>query len=199
MNTTEPSPLAGTSLLIGVSGGIAAFKTAALVSQLVQCGATVQVVATGAARRFIGDATFAALTGRPVVSELFDDRFPLGAHIELARDAGLLLIAPATADCIAKMATGQADDLLSTIYLCFAGPTLAAPAMNVRMWQQPSVQRNVQQIQEDGVEIIAPQDGWLSCREQGAGRMAEPDALLRAIEQRLAREGFPRQGKPSDR
>ena len=164
----------GRRLVIGVTGGIAAYKTAALVSQLVQTGAEVTVVMTAAARQFVAPATFAALTGRPVAMDVFDERFPLGAHIQLATDAHLLCIAPASADCLGKLAHGLADDLLSTLYLCFPGPVLAAPAMNDRMWQHPAVQRNVQRLRDDGVHFVDPDAGWLSCRQSGVGRMAEP-------------------------
>lgn len=172
-------------IIIGVTGGVAAFKTAALVSQLAQADYRVTTVMTEAATRFVGAATFAALSGRPVAREIFDPGYPLGAHIELADRARLLCVAPATADAIAKFATGAGDDLLSTLYLCFEGPVLVAPAMNSQMWNQPSVQRNVQQIAEDGVHLIAPGEGWLSCRQRGAGRMAEPDQIRQAIEQHL--------------
>jgi phosphopantothenoylcysteine decarboxylase/phosphopantothenate--cysteine ligase len=168
-------------LVIGVSGGIAAYKSAMLVSQLVQSGAEVNVVLTPAAERFVGPATFAALTGRPVASEVFDSRFPLGAHIELARRAELLCIAPASAGRLGKLAQGLADDLLSTLYLCFTGPVLLAPAMNDRMWQHPAVQRNVEQLRGDGVYFVDPTSGWLSCRQSGPGRMAEPETILAAI------------------
>jgi phosphopantothenoylcysteine decarboxylase len=174
-------------LLIGVSGGIAAYKTAALVSQLVQAGAGVTVVMTPAAGKFIGEATFAALTGRPVSTSAFDDpRHPLGGHITLAREAELLCVAPATADILAKFAHGIADDLLSTLYLSFTGPVLLAPAMNCEMWEKPAVQRNVEQLQADGAEMIGPEEGWLSCRDQGMGRMAAPETIFAAIEKRLA-------------
>jgi phosphopantothenoylcysteine decarboxylase/phosphopantothenate--cysteine ligase len=164
-------------ILIGITGGIAAFKTAALASRLVQDRFDVTVVMTEAAEKFVGAATFAALTGRRVAKELFDDRLPLGAHIELARDADLLCVAPATADFLAKAAQGRADDLLSALYLCFPGPTLFAPAMNVEMWAKPAVQRNIKQLTDDGVQLIGPESGWLSCREQGPGRMADPDRI----------------------
>jgi phosphopantothenoylcysteine decarboxylase/phosphopantothenate--cysteine ligase len=173
-------------LVIGVSGGIAAFKSAALVSQLVQDGAEVTVVLTPAARQFIGATTFAALTGRPVVTDLFDPHYPLGAHIQLASDAQLLCIAPASADCLSKMAHALADDLLSTLYLCFRGPVLVAPAMNHQMWQHVAVQRNVQQLRDDGVQVVEPGAGWLSCRETGTGRMAEPPVIAQAIARLLA-------------
>lgn len=168
-------------ILIGVTGGIAAYKTADLVSKLAQSGAGVSVVMTDGARRFIGEATFAALSGRAVKSDLFDPAFPLGAHIELARQAELLCIAPATADFLAKAAHGIADDLLTTLYLCFEGRVIVAPAMNAEMWKKPSVQRSVKRLKDDGVEIVGPTEGWLSCRETGVGRMAEASELLSAI------------------
>ena len=169
-------------LLIGVSGGIAAYKTAALVSQLVQAGAKVTVVTTASAEKFVGAATFAALTGRPVVSSCFGDpNHPLGAHISLAQRAELLCIAPATANTLAKLAHGLADDLLSTLYLSFTGPVLLAPAMNCEMWDKPAVQRNVQQLLADGVQLIGPEEGWLSCRVKGLGRMSQPETIFDAI------------------
>lgn len=173
-------------LIVGVSGGVAAFKTATLVSRLVQDGAAVSVVLTDAAARFVGAPTFEALTGRPVYQNVFDNaEFPLGAHIGLAQRAKLLCVAPATADFLAKAALGQADDLLSTLYLAFAGKVLVAPAMNSEMWSKPAVQRNVRQLRSDGVVIIEPGEGWLSCRQVGAGRMAEPDAIRAAIDKAL--------------
>lgn len=168
-------------LLVGVCGGVSGFKAAALVSQLVQAGYGVQVILTESASQFVGSATFSALTGRPVAERLFDARFPLGAHIELAQRADLMLLLPATANILAKTALGVSDDLLSTAYLAFEGPVLMAPAMNGQMWSQPAVQRNVKQLVEDGVTMIGPGDGWLSCRQQGAGRMAEPSEILEVI------------------
>jgi len=140
--------------IIGVSGGISAYKTAFLVSSLVQDGHGVTVVMTRAARKFIGAATFRALTGRPVVSGPFDRHYPLGAHIELADKADLLCIAPASADLMAKAATGLADDLLSTLLLSFTGPIVFAPAMNSAMWEKPAVQRNIKTLRSDGHHII---------------------------------------------
>jgi phosphopantothenoylcysteine decarboxylase/phosphopantothenate--cysteine ligase len=172
----------GREIIVGVTGGIAAYKTAALVSQLVQQGAGVSVVMTSAAERFIGVATFAALTGRPVVREIFDEtHFPLGAHITLAEKADLLVVAPASADFLAKSAHGAADDLLTTLYLAFNGDVLMAPAMNTVMWEKPAVQRNIAQLRADGVHFVEPTAGWLSCRQTGKGRMAEPDIILTAI------------------
>ena len=156
-----PQPMKGRELLIGVTGGIAAYKTAALVSQLVQAGAGVTVVMTRSATRLVGPKTFEALTGRPVATRVFGP----GAHphIELAEAAELFCVAPATANILAKAACGLADDLLSTLLLVFDGPLLMAPAMNSLMWAKPAVQRNVAQLRADGVTLIDPGEGYLSC------------------------------------
>ena len=172
-------------VLIGVTGGIAVFKTASLVSQLVQAGDGVSVVMTTAATQFVGPATFAALTGRPVAREIFDPAHPLGAHIQLAEQADLLCVAPATASFLAKAAHGIADDLLSTLYLSFTGPVLFAPAMNFQMWEKAAVQRNVAQLASDGVHFIEPESGWLSCRQSGVGRMAGPETILAQLHRQL--------------
>ncbi|MEX2316828.1 MAG: flavoprotein [Pirellulales bacterium] len=174
-------------LVVGVSGGIAAYKTAALVSSLVQNGHGVSVVMTRAARKFIGPATFRALTGRPVACDSFDRHYPLGAHIELAERAKLLCIAPASADVLAKAACGLADDLLSTLLLSFDGPIVFAPAMNSAMWQKPSVQRNVTTLRSDGCHFVDPQEGWQSCRRTGMGRMAEPAEIQATIDRLLGK------------
>ena len=182
------------SLVIGVTGGIAAFKTAALVSRLVQDGHQVSVAMTRAATKMVAPATFAALSGRRVATRVFDKYLPLGAHIELSRGADLLCVAPATADFLAKAALGLADDVVSTLYLAFDGPIIVAPAMNAAMWHKRAVQRNVDRLREDGVKLLMPEPGWLSCREEGPGRMVEPEAIRQAIEAVLAREG--RGGQP---
>ncbi len=169
-------------IIVAVTGGVAAFKTAALTSKLVQSGYSVRAIMTPAAEKFIGRATFAALTGQPVVTELFDPAFPLGAHIELARSSNLLCVAPATANFLAKAANGISDDLISTLFLCFTGAVIVVPAMNCEMWEKPAVQRNVNQLRSDGVQIVDPQEGWLSCRTKGVGRMAEPSEIRAAIE-----------------
>jgi phosphopantothenoylcysteine decarboxylase/phosphopantothenate--cysteine ligase len=174
-------------LIIGVSGGIAAYKTAALVSSLVQDGNGVSVVMSRAARRFVGPATFRALTGRPVVIDAFDRHYPLGAHIELAEKADLLCVAPASADLLAKAACGIADDLLSTLLLSFSGPMLFAPAMNTSMWEKRAVQRNIKTLRDDGYHFIGPQEGWQSCRRSGMGRMAEPVEIQAAIYKLLSK------------
>jgi phosphopantothenoylcysteine decarboxylase len=172
----------GRELIVGVSGGVAAYKTAALVSRLIQAGAGVSVVMTTSAREFIGPATLAALSGRPIAEDVFACHdYPLGAHIELSRRAQLLCVAPATANLLAKAAGGLADDLLSTLLLSFTGPVLLAPAMNSEMWEKPAVQRNVQRLRDDGFHLVGPEEGWLSCRQQGPGRMAEPEKIFAAI------------------
>lgn len=174
--------LADREILLGVSGGIAAYKAADLTSKLMQAGAKVSVVLTEAATRFIGKTTFEALTGRPVYVGLFEPQeHHIGEHIGLARRAELYVIAPATADVIAKLAQGHADDLLSTLALAVTCPVLVAPAMNADMWAKPAVQRNVQQLRDDGLAIAEPGEGWLSCGIRGAGRMAEPAELFEQL------------------
>ena len=175
----------GRELLIGVTGGIAAYKTAALVSRLVQAGAGVTVVMTRAATRLVGPKTFEALTGRPVRTRTFGP----GAHphIELAAAAELFCIAPATANLLAKAAHGLADDLLSTLVLAFHGPIVVAPAMNSLMWEKPAVQRNVAQLRADGFVLVDPEEGYLSCGTVGPGRMASPETIFQAIAELLAK------------
>jgi phosphopantothenoylcysteine decarboxylase/phosphopantothenate--cysteine ligase len=175
----------GCEIVVGVTGGIAVYKAAALVSQLVQAGAGVTVVMTESAESFVGPTTFAALTGRRVLRKVFEERESLGAHINTAENAHLMCVAPATANFLGKAANGIADDLLSTLYLSFAGPILLAPAMNTVMWEKPSVQRNLRQLLADGVRTVGPDEGWLSCRRSGVGRMASPEAIFQAIRQTL--------------
>ena len=173
-------------ILIGVTGGIAAYKTAALVSDLVQSGVGVTVVMSRCARKFIGEATFRALTGRPVATRSFPrEDHPLGPHIQLARQAELLCISPTTANFLAKAAHGMADDLLSTLLLSFTGPVVLAPAMNKEMWTKAAVQRNVAQLREDGYHFVGPAEGWQSCRERGVGRMAEAAEIAAEIRRLL--------------
>jgi len=173
----------GREVLIAVTGGIAAYKTAALVSQLTQAGAGVSVVMTRSATQLVAPKTFEALSGRPVATAVFGR----GAHphIESARKAEVLCVAPATANIIAKAAIGLADDMVSTVMLAFDGPIIVAPAMNMQMWCKPPVRRNVAQLLADGMVIIGPETGHLSCGEFGAGRMAEPDVIFNAIAEQL--------------
>ncbi|MBX3444511.1 MAG: phosphopantothenoylcysteine decarboxylase [Planctomyces sp.] len=177
----------GREILLGVSGGIAAYKSADLASKLVQAGARVTTVLTSAAQQFIGRTTFEALTGRPVYVDMFQPiEHPIGEHIGLARRADVYVIAPATADVMAKLANGHADDLLTTLALSTICPLLVAPAMNNDMWAKPAVQRNLRQLDADGVHIVGPGEGWLSCGARGPGRMAEPAEILAAVVQRCA-------------
>lgn len=170
-------------ILIGVSAGVSAYKTASLVSRLAQDGHGVSVVMTPTAEKFVGRATFSALSGRRVVADSFDMQdHPLGPHIELARQADLVCVAPVTADLLAKLAQGHADDLLTTMLLAFEGPLLLAPAMNREMWAKPAVQRNLKTVSEDGAHVIQPGTGWQSCREVGTGRMAEAEEIHSAID-----------------
>ncbi|MGI9428642.1 MAG: flavoprotein [Bythopirellula sp.] len=176
-------------IVVGVTGGIAAYKTAALVSDLVQGGSGVTVVMTRAATKFVGPATFRALTGRKVYTRMFDSQeFPLGPHIELARQAELLCVAPATAHFLGQAACGLADDLLSTLLLSFTGPVVLAPAMNTEMWEKPAVQRNVAQVRADGRHLVDPTEGWLSCRTKGQGRMAEPAEIAQVVRSFLEKQ-----------
>ncbi len=174
--------IADREILLGVTGGIAAYKSADLVSKLVQGGAAVSVVMTHAAEQFVGPTTFQALTGRPVHRDLFDPQEHYrGEHIGLALRAELMVVAPASANYLAKAAHGLADDLLSTLALSVTSPIVLAPAMNSEMWNKPAVQRNVVRLREDGVHIIEPGSGWLSCGHVGAGRMAEPQEIAERI------------------
>ena len=156
---------------------------------LVRCGASVQVIMTDAAKQFVGEATFSALTGNAVRSLLFDAQAEAEiGHIQLADDADLLLVAPATASRLAKAANGLADDLLSTVSLAYQGPVLVAPAMNPNMWQHPATQSNVQRLRQWGVRFVGPNDGAVACGHQGAGRMAEPSEILQAVGAALTRK-----------
>ena len=178
----------GRAVLLAVGGGIAAYKSAFLCSRLVQCGYDVRVAMTQAASQFVGAAALAALSGKPVGQHVFDGgRYPLGAHIELATDVDLMVVAPGTANLMAKFASGIADDLVSALYLQVDAPVLIAPAMSASMWNKPSVQRNVAQLRDDGCHFVGPESGWLSCRVSGEGRMSEPDEILAAAEELLNR------------
>ena len=171
--------LAGRHLLLGVTGGVAAFKACELARELQRRGATVQVVMTEAATRFIGTATFQALTGRPVFVDAWDGRIDNGMpHIDLSRGADAILIAPATADFMAKVAHGLADDLLSTLVLARDCPLLLAPAMNRQMWSAAPTQRNLRVLREDGVAVFGPGSGEQACGETGDGRMLEAQQLV---------------------
>lgn len=170
-------------VLLGITGGVAAYKSAALVRLLVRADMDVRVVMTEAATRFITPMTLQALSGQKVWTDLWDPAVrDHMAHIELSRDRDLIVVAPATADFIAKAALGLADDLLTSLVLARECPLLIAPAMNRQMWEQPATQRNVRALRGDGVLIAGPAVGDQACGETGPGRMVEPDALLEEIE-----------------
>ena len=170
-------------LLLGVTGGIAAYKAAELTRLLVKTGHTVQVVMTEAATHFVGPATFQALSGRPVLTRLWEQGHGDGmAHIELSRTADAILIAPASANFIAKLANGLADDLLSTLCLARACPLAVAPAMNKQMWDNPATQRNLMQLRADGISVFDPASGAQACGEFGMGRMQEAQTVQIELE-----------------
>jgi len=172
----------GKTIVVGVSGGIAAYKACEAVRLLVQAGATVQVVLTRAAEEFVTPLTLQALSGRPVARRTFDltEESEIG-HIRIADTADALLIAPATANVIAKLATGIADDLLTTVVLATRAPVLVAPAMNVHMWENATVQANVARLRDAGHVVIEPASGALACGYEGAGRLPEPDVLVEEV------------------
>ncbi|QDQ87206.1 bifunctional phosphopantothenoylcysteine decarboxylase/phosphopantothenate--cysteine ligase CoaBC [Alcaligenaceae bacterium SJ-26] len=166
-------------IILGLTGGIACYKSAELVRQLVKAGATVDVVMTEAATHFITATTMQALSGRPVYLDAWDARIPNNmAHIELSRAADLILIAPASTDFMAKLATGQANDLLSTLCVARNCPLLVAPAMNREMWANPATQRNAAILVQDGIRLLGPASGSQACGETGEGRMLEPADLM---------------------
>ena len=166
-------------ILLGVTGGVAAYKVAQYARELQRRGATVQVAMTEAATRFVGPVTFQALTGRQVYTDQWDSSVPNNmAHIELSRQADAIVIAPATADFLAKLANGLADDLLSTLCIARNCPLLVAPAMNREMWANPATQRNVARLIEDGIVMLGPDEGDQACGETGVGRMLEPEDLV---------------------
>jgi phosphopantothenoylcysteine decarboxylase/phosphopantothenate--cysteine ligase len=173
----------GKRVLLGITGGVAAYKAAALVRLLVRAGIDVRVVMTEAATRFVTPTTLQALSGQKVWTDLWDSSVPDHmAHIELSRDRDLVVVAPATADFIAKAALGLADDLLSSLVLARECPLIVAPAMNRQMWERSATQRNVHTLRGDGVILVGPAVGDQACGETGPGRMVEPEALFAEIE-----------------
>ena len=164
---------------LGITGGIAAYKSAEVVRSLTRAGCEVHVLMTAHAREFITPLTLQTLSGHRVLTDLWD--LSLGAdiqHIALARDLDLMLVAPATADILAKLAHGIADDFLTTFYLAVTSPVLIAPAMNLWMWDHPATRANVETLRGRGVRLIEPGTGELACGEEGIGRMAEPDVIV---------------------
>ena len=174
--------LKGKRVVLGVSGGIAAYKAAELVRLLLRQGAEVQVAMTEGACHFVTATTFQALSGRPVFTDQWDARMPNAmAHIDLSRQSDLILVAPASADFLARVANGMADDLLATMVLARDCPLLLAPAMNRQMWENPATQRNVARLQADGIGILGPGCGEQACGEVGVGRMLEPEEILEEV------------------
>jgi phosphopantothenoylcysteine decarboxylase/phosphopantothenate--cysteine ligase len=180
------SPLAGRRVLLGVTGGIAAYKACILTRLLTQAGATVQVVMTPSATRFVGTDTFAALSGRPAYTELWQEPGSV-LHIRLAREADLSVIAPATANVIAKLSAGIADDLITSSLLEATCPLVVAPAMHSGMWEHPATQSNVRALQERGTIVVGPARGSLAAGDEGVGRMAEPEDIMVALEEVASR------------
>ena len=182
MNASERRPSENRHVLLGVSGGIAAYKACEVVRRLRDADADVRVVMTESAERFVTPMTFQALSGQPVRSGLWDAAAEMGmGHLELARWADAILIAPASADLLAKLAHGFADDLLSTLCLATTAPLAVAPAMNHRMWLHPATQANVATLRERGVAVLGPANGPLAEGESGPGRMLEPQQLVQAL------------------
>jgi phosphopantothenoylcysteine decarboxylase/phosphopantothenate--cysteine ligase len=171
-------------ILLGVGGGIAAYKAAELARLLMQQGHEVQVIMTAAAGEFVRPLTFAALTGRKVLTDLFAIESAI-EHISVAQEHELLVIAPATADLLGKLAYGLAGDFLTTLYLAFTGPVVLAPAMNVNMWQHPATQTNLETLRKRGHAIVEPESGYLACGMTGPGRLADPETIVRAIEMEM--------------
>jgi|TARA_B110000305_G_scaffold94905_2_gene106844 phosphopantothenoylcysteine decarboxylase/phosphopantothenate--cysteine ligase len=174
--------LNGKRILLGVTGGIAAYKAAELVRLLKKNGADVRVVMTDSGAQFVSPVTLQALSGNPVHTSMWDQSIANGMpHIELSRDCDLILVAPATADFIAKLAAGRADDLLSTLCLARDCALMIAPAMNRQMWENPSTQRNIKTLLADGVHLVGPDSGEQACGEVGVGRMSEPSLIANEI------------------
>ncbi len=180
----ERSDLSGQNILLGITGGIAAYKTPMLVRQLVEAGANIQVVMSENAHRFVTSTTLQAVSGNPVRDDLWDPAAEAAmGHIELARWADQILIAPATANAIARLAAGDASNLLYTLCLASTAPISLAPAMNQQMFQHPAVQRNLATLTADGCHVIGPDSGDQACGDQGPGRMTEPEDLVLALAQ----------------
>lgn len=173
--------LAGKQVILGITGSIAAYKAADIAGRLVRHGAQTHVVMTRAAREFISPLTLEALTGRPVFSGLFDVQGGPLVHLDLARTAHILVIAPATANIIGKTASGVADDLLSTLILAFRGPVLFCPAMNPAMFENPIVQKNIGALKAVGYSFCGPESGRMACGDEGRGRLAAPELILERI------------------
>lgn len=179
----------GKRVIVGVTGGIAAYKTCTLVSRLAQADAQVTVLLTPSATRFVAPLTFQALSGRPVYTSAWEHvESSDPQHISLARSTDLAIVAPATMDILARLAHGFADDVVTLVLSAVdrtRTPVLLAPSMNDTMWNQPATRRNLARLADDGYAVIAPGEGWQACRTVGTGRMAEPEDLLREVAARF--------------
>ncbi len=191
---TEPQtektaqPLAGRTIVLGVTGSIAAYKAAEIVRRLTELGADVHVTATRGGLQFVTAVTLRTLSANPVITDMFEDPSEWDVqHISLASRADAVLIAPASANAIAKLAHGIADEFLYTLALATRGPLLIAPAMNTRMYEHPATQANLELLRSRGAHIIDPEAGWLACREVGRGRLADPECLVAAVVELLAK------------
>ena len=181
----EPGALRGARVLLGVSGGIACYKAVEVARLLAKAGAQVQVVMTDSATRFVGTLTFAAITHKPVYTSVFEDEDKI-IHVRLAREADLILVAPATANSLAKMANGIADDLLSNILLTARCPVIVAPAMHTEMWEHPATRENIRVLAGRGIAIVEPEEGELAGGDEGVGRLADPPTIVRRVAETFA-------------
>lgn len=178
--------LTGRRILLGVSGGVAAFKAAYLARRLIEAGADVKAIMTRSAHEFLGPQTLAAITGSAPHEGFFGDE-SVSPHTDLARWADLIVVAPATASTISRIATGLSDDLLAATTLAFAGPVVMAPAMHTEMWENPATQRNIGLLEADGVHLVGPESGALAGGDRGTGRMSEPETITAVIESVLGK------------
>lgn len=183
MNSSKQPSVEGMKILVAVTGGIGAYKICSLVSRLVQSGAEVQVAMTEMGARFVGPLTFEALTGKRVILSTHGEGGDSMEHIQAARWAEVLLVAPCTANTMAKLAQGLADDVVSTMSLAFKGTQILAPAMNPEMWSKPSTLRNKAQLMEDGFVVLDPESGPMACGDVGVGRVPTESVLLDALVQ----------------
>jgi phosphopantothenoylcysteine decarboxylase/phosphopantothenate--cysteine ligase len=194
---SDRSPLAGKTILLGVTGSIAAYKAADLASKLHQRGATVRVVLTEGAKKFVTALTFQTVTHQPVAQDLWEERDAAGvAHVDLADRADLLLIAPATANTLAQLAHGLADDFLGSLYLVCRAPVLIAPAMNGKMWTHPTTQANVATLQNRGHVFIGPEAGMQACGYEGLGRLWPVEEIMAQAEKLLSEDPTPPVASP---
>lgn len=180
-NESSALPLAGREVLLIVGGGIAAYKSALLARELLRRGASVEVVLTEAAKRFVGGVTFAGLTGKPAREDLWDASFAGELHVALTERADAIVVAPATADLMARAATGQGDDLATVCLLCAKGPVIFAPAMHTRMWEHAGTRANVASLRARGAHVVGPADGPLASGASGLGRMSDPEAIADGV------------------